>query len=134
MSRSCDLFLLLLESKRGGLGLLTENRGRQRRPTSLSAHVVYSISNMSRVTRVRASAEGIDPAVARTGVPKSRGQLLRDSLLSTVEFLRQRQASQVGHGLIADYLALDWLEWDGGTLRLTVTGRNVWDQLRAGGD
>ena len=128
MSRSCDLFLPLLESKRGGLGLLTENRGRQRRPTNLSAH----ISNMSRVTRVRASAEGIDPAVARTGVPKSRGQLLRDSLLSTVEFLRQRQASQVGHGLIADYLALDWLEWDGGTLRLTVTGRNVWEQLRVG--
>jgi hypothetical protein len=56
--------------------------------------------------------------------------MLRDSLLSTVELLGQRQASQVADGLIADYLALDWLEWNGGTLRLTVTGSNVCEQLR----
>jgi hypothetical protein len=65
--------------------------------------------------------------------PQSRGQLLRASLLSTVELLHQRQASQVGDGLIADYLALDWLEWHGGTLRLKVTGSNVCEQPRAGG-
>ena len=96
-----------------------------------SAHTVSQSANMSRVTRVRASAAGVD-AVARIGAPKSRGQALRDSLLSTVELLGQRQAEKVGDGLIADYLALNWLEWDGGTLRLTVTGRNVCDQLRAG--
>jgi hypothetical protein len=56
--------------------------------------------------------------------------MLRDSLLSTVELLGQRQASQVADGLIADYLALEWLEWNGGTLRLTVTGSNVCEQLR----
>jgi hypothetical protein len=56
--------------------------------------------------------------------------MLRDSLLPTVELLGQRQASQVADGLIADYLALDWLEWNGGTLRLTVTGSNVCEQLR----
>jgi len=58
--------------------------------------------------------------------------MLRDSLLPTVELLGRRHASEVGDGLIADYLELDWLEWYGGTLRLTVTGRNVCDQLRAG--
>jgi hypothetical protein len=47
-----------------------------------------------------------------------------------VELLGQRQASQVADGLIADYLALEWLEWNGGTLRLTVTGSNVCEQLR----
>ena len=96
-----------------------------------SAHTASQSANMSRVTRVPASAAGVD-AVARTGAPKLRGQALRDSLLSTVELLGQRQAEKVGDGLIADYLALNWLEWDGGTLRLTVTGRNVCDQLRAG--
>ena len=64
--------------------------------------------------------------------PKSRGQMLRDGLLATVELLGHRQASQVADGLIANYLALDWLEWNGGTLRLTVTGSNVCEQLRGG--
>jgi len=60
--------------------------------------------------------------------------MLRDSLLPTVELLGQRHASEVRDGLIADYLALDWLEWNGGTLRLTVIGSNVCEQLlRAGG-
>jgi len=31
--------------------------------------------------------------------------------------------------VIADYVALDWLEWQGGGLRLTVTGRNVCNQV-----
>ena len=59
-------------------------------------------------------------------------QVLRESLLPTVELLSRRQADQVGEGFIANYLALDWLEWNGGTLRLTVTGTNICDQLRAG--
>jgi len=38
-----------------------------------------------------------------------------------MQLLNGRQADQVDDGFIADYLALDWLEWNGGTLRLTVT-------------
>ena len=49
-----------------------------------------------------------------------------------MQLLNGRQADQVDYGFIADYLALDWLEWNGGTLRLTVTGSNVFEQLRAG--
>ena len=87
---------------------------------------------MSRLVRIRARQVG-SPAVETALPPKSRGQMLRDSLLPTVELLHQCQASQVGDELIADYLALDWLEWNGGTLRLTAIGSNVCEQLRAGG-
>jgi len=63
-----------------------------------------------------------------------RRQLLRDSLPPTVDLLKQRKADQVGDGFIADYLALDWLEWNGGTLRLTVIGTNICHQVWAGLD
>ena len=88
---------------------------------------------MSRLTRIRAR-QGESPASMKATPPHSRGQMLRDCLLSTVELLHKRQASQVGDGLIADYLALDWLEWKAGTLCLTVTGSNVCEQLRTGGE
>jgi len=74
--------------------------------------------------RIRAR-EGGAPLSTTVMPPKSRGQMLRDSLLPTVELLGQRHASEVRDGLIADYLELDWLEWNGGTLRLTVTGSNI---------
>lgn len=85
---------------------------------------------MSRLTRTRARRTAIP--VPTIPAPKSRREVLRDSLLPTVELLSRRQPDQVGEGFIADYLALDWLEWNGGTLRLTVTGTNICDQLRAG--
>ena len=69
--------------------------------------------------------------VALPSTPQLRRQSLRDSLLPTIDLLQQRRADQIADGFIADYLALDWLEWDGGILRLTVTGANVCKQLRA---
>ncbi|HET7527761.1 MAG TPA: hypothetical protein VFK10_17590 [Burkholderiaceae bacterium] len=59
---------------------------------------------------------------------------LRDALLSTIDLLHRRRAAEVGDRLIDDYLALDWLEWNGGTLRLTATGDNVRRQILAGLD
>ena len=55
---------------------------------------------------------------------------LRNELLVTVDSLQRRRADLVSESLIADYVALNWLEWNGGTLQLTVTGKNVCDQLR----
>ena len=130
MSRSRDVFLALLHARCGGHPLLAENQDVQRNPLSGPASSVTVVSHMSRLVRVRARQGG--SCASRTATPpKSRGEMLRDSLLPTVELLHQRQASRVGDGLIADYLALDWLEWNGGTLRLTVTGSNVCQQLRA---
>ena len=84
---------------------------------------------MSKLTRVRARTAVDDTAPA--ALPQFRRQLLRDSLLPTVELLEQRDVGQVGNGFIADYLALDWLRWDGGSLQLTVTGKDVCDQVLA---
>jgi len=87
---------------------------------------------MSRLTRARAR-KGIDEAIpAQPSGPRLRRQVLREKLLPTVQLLNCRRADQVDDGFIADYLALDWLEWNGGTLRLTVTGSNVCEQLRSG--
>jgi len=52
-------------------------------------------------------------------------------MLSTVDLLQRRRADLIGDSAIGDYVALHWLEWNGGALRLTTTGKNVCDQLRA---
>lgn len=61
--------------------------------------------------------------------PAQRREALRDALLDTVDLLKRRRASEIDAGLIDDYVALNWLEWHGGGLRLTVTGDNVCKQL-----
>ena len=61
--------------------------------------------------------------------PTLRREALRDALLSTVELLRKRRARDIPEGYIDDYVALNWLEWNGGALRLTTTGDNVCQQL-----
>jgi hypothetical protein len=62
--------------------------------------------------------------------PSTRTEELRNELLVTVDSLHRRRADLVRETLIADYVALNWLEWNGGTLRLTVTGRNMCEQMR----
>ncbi|TAK75938.1 MAG: hypothetical protein EPO12_17535 [Aquabacterium sp.] len=61
-----------------------------------------------------------------------RREALTQTLLSTVDLLRRRQAAEVPEKDIDDYVSLDWLEWHGGSLRLTVTGGNICKQLSAG--
>ena len=56
---------------------------------------------------------------------------LRATLLSAVDLLYRRRADLIGDGTIEDYVALRWFEWNGGALRLTVTGKNVCEQLKA---
>ena len=63
--------------------------------------------------------------------PVSRREQLRLELLTTVDSLRRRRADLITAGFIEDYVALDWLEWNGGSLRLTVTGANMCAQMRA---
>ena len=58
-----------------------------------------------------------------------RREALREALLHTVDLLKQRRADQIGDGEIADYVMLDWLEWNGGGLRLTTVGSNLCRQL-----
>jgi hypothetical protein len=63
--------------------------------------------------------------------PGFRREQLRLELLATVDSLRRRRADLVSEGFIEDYVALHWLEWNGGALRLTTTGTNVCEQMRA---
>lgn len=63
--------------------------------------------------------------------PVSRREQLRLELLTTVDSLQRRRADLVSEGFIDDYVALHWLEWNGGALRLTVTGTNMCEQMRA---
>jgi len=61
----------------------------------------------------------------------TRRDALRDRLLATVDMLKQRRAAEIADGFIDDYVALHWMEWQGGTLRLTTTGENVCKHLKA---
>jgi len=54
-----------------------------------------------------------------------RRATLRDQLPVTVELLKKRHADRIAAADLNDYLNLDWLEWYGGSLRLTTTGSNV---------
>ncbi|MEK8029431.1 hypothetical protein AACH06_01245 [Ideonella sp. DXS29W] len=59
----------------------------------------------------------------------SRLESLRNSLLESIDMLRRRRANEIPQGDIDDYVSLDWIEWHGGTLRLTVVGENIRRQL-----
>lgn len=61
----------------------------------------------------------------------SRRPELRDRILETVDLLNRRLASKIASDDIDDYVALHWLEWNGGGLRLTTTGENVCNQMRS---
>lgn len=66
-----------------------------------------------------------------TNRPSTKTEDLRNELLATMDSLERRRADLVSEDLIADYVALNWLEWNGGSLRLTVTGKNVREQMRS---
>ena len=67
------------------------------------------------------------PDAGRT--PATRKEMLRAALPATVELLHSRQAGKIDASFIEDYVALHWLEWNGGSLQLTITGKNVCAQL-----
>ncbi|WP_325649059.1 hypothetical protein [Ideonella sp.] len=68
----------------------------------------------------------------RSSVPAPpRIDPLRNALLATVDALHRRRADLVSESLIDAYVAAFWMEWAGGTLKLTETGQNICKQLRA---
>jgi hypothetical protein len=64
--------------------------------------------------------------------PRLPRQELLAALPGIVSLLQHRRAGEIAEGFIDDYVAMNWLEWNGGTLRLTVTGDNVRRQVAAG--
>lgn len=61
----------------------------------------------------------------------SRRDTLTDALLSTVDSLKRRKAADIAEGYIDAYVTLNWLEWHGGSLRLTTVGENQCKRLVA---
>ena len=56
---------------------------------------------------------------------------LRAYLLTAVDLLRARRARDIPEKFIDSYVAMSWLEWHGGSLRLTTVGENICAQLTA---
>ncbi|MCW7537823.1 hypothetical protein OOT46_08175 [Aquabacterium sp. A7-Y] len=69
------------------------------------------------------------PAPLMQGPPCQR-EVLRALLPMVERHLLSRRVDLLSPRDLGQYLALEWLEWHGGTLRLTDVGRNVRDQVR----
>ena len=65
-------------------------------------------------------------------------EALRAALCASVAALERRQANEIPEATLERLIELDWLEWRGGTLRLTTTGQNIHQRelalSRAGAD
>jgi len=59
----------------------------------------------------------------------TRRGALREALPASVAMLGRRKACDIPAGYIDDYVALDWMEWHGGGLRLTIVGKNILQEL-----
>jgi hypothetical protein len=70
-------------------------------------------------------------AAAAQAKEQQQREHLRQTLPATAAHLAQRKASLIAEGLIDEYVSLQWLEWHGGGLRLTVVGQNVCAQIAA---
>jgi len=55
---------------------------------------------------------------------KERRADLRQGWLENIERLRRCHASEIPEDYIDDYLAMSWLQWNGGALKLTELGEN----------
>ncbi|WP_342779543.1 hypothetical protein [Methylibium rhizosphaerae] len=79
--------------------------------------------------RAMAATHAWMAAAAHAGLPAERREYLREALPATAALLARRRADMIEDGVIDDYVALQWLEWHGGGLRLTITGTNVCAQV-----
>jgi hypothetical protein len=76
---------------------------------------------MASISQARASSKAASEAANR--------ERLRQALPATVDHLQRHQADRIDDNDIDAYVRLNWLEWHGGGLRLTITGRNVCAQM-----
>jgi hypothetical protein len=98
--------------------------------THASAKVPYPRDHLRGDHRV----SHVQPVVPTSAVVPRRlpKETLKAELLSHVQLLKQRRCAEIAEGYIDGYVALNWMEWNGGSLQLTVTGDNVRRQLTAG--
>jgi hypothetical protein len=63
--------------------------------------------------------------------PLTHRETMSSKLLATADLLKRRRAADIREVDIDDYVAMHWLEWHGGSLRLTTTGENMCRHLTA---
>ncbi|MDP9126196.1 MAG: hypothetical protein M3N82_16645 [Pseudomonadota bacterium] len=56
---------------------------------------------------------------------------LQDSLLATVDALSRRRACDIPEQTIDRFVAMRWLQWNGGNLRLTAAGEDMLAKVHA---
>lgn len=64
-------------------------------------------------------------------LPTRRIERLRQALPGSVEQLRLSRKPDLPPGFVEDYVALSWLEWHGGLLRVTSVGEELLKRLDA---
>ena len=77
--------------------------------------------------RTASRSPGVLPSAVQG--PPSERDVLQARLPEVAQHLRARRVDLISQRDIGQYLALEWLEWHGGSLRLTAVGRNVCDQV-----
>lgn len=63
-------------------------------------------------------------------ISESRRGELRTALPGIEQLLVHRRAGDIDEGMIDDLVDLSWLEWNGGSLRVTATGKNILQQMQ----
>jgi hypothetical protein len=91
----------------------------------------HRVSQLNPVLSAKATVANIGNVT--TGPPlRFPREVLKSEFLGHVQLLKQRRCADIAEGYVDGYVALNWMEWNGGSLQLTVTGDNVRRQLMSG--
>jgi hypothetical protein len=69
------------------------------------------------------------PIPASPTAARPQPDALRNAWLASVDLLYRRRAGEIPDGYIDGFVALNWMEWHGGGLRVTAVGENIGQQL-----
>jgi hypothetical protein len=77
-----------------------------------------------------------DPISSQTApaLSQERRDTLRAELPHVIATLDRRRADQLDASVIDDCVALNWLKWHGGDLKLTSAGERICEQARTAPD
>lgn len=90
----------------------------------------HNVMPMGRFPARLASLHPKGRAMNFTPISDSRHGELRAALPGIQQLLTHRRAGEIDEAMLEELVDLSWLEWNGGTLRLTPTGRNILLQMQ----
>lgn len=79
----------------------------------------------------RPGAPDLVALARRNGFTPTRCEALSHELPAAVDSLWRRRSWEIPEGHVEDYVKLGWMEWNGGELTLTSSGRSVHDVVLA---